>query len=100
MHSSEFIADEIGMVRRIYDRFGLELRDEAEARMRRYAAYRERFGIASEPERWVGTYRACRGSGVDAARSATRSGRPGPIRVRTATHRGGAFAMARRTMSR
>jgi hypothetical protein len=78
MHFADFIRDEIGMVRRIYAHFDLELTAEAEARMRRflaqnprdkhgthrytlaaagltpererrrYAAYQERFGIASE----------------------------------------------------
>lgn len=36
MHFQEFMRDEIAMVRRIYDRFGLELGPEAEARMRAY----------------------------------------------------------------
>ena len=79
MHFSEFIRDEIGMVRRIYQHFGLELTLDAEERMRRflrenprdkhgahryrledagrdaatererYRAYQERFGIESEP---------------------------------------------------
>jgi hypothetical protein len=72
------VGDEIGTIRRIYERFGLALSAEAEARMRRflaenprdkhgahrydlaaagldrarerrrYAAYQERFGIPSE----------------------------------------------------
>jgi hypothetical protein len=79
MHFSEFIGNEIGMIRRIYAHFELELSDEAEKRMRRYlaenprdqhgthrymladagldpdverrrfASYQERFGIDSEP---------------------------------------------------
>jgi hypothetical protein len=79
MHFGDFIRDEIGMVRRIYAHFGLGLSPEAESGMRRflaanprdkhgahrytleaagldpaaerrrYAAYQERFGIASEP---------------------------------------------------
>jgi hypothetical protein len=79
MHFPELVRDEIGMVRRIYAHFGLVLSPDAEARMRRflaanprdkhgahrytleaagldhaterrrYAAYQERFGIASEP---------------------------------------------------
>jgi hypothetical protein len=79
MHFAEFIDNEIAMVRRIYIHFGLELSSEAEARMqrflaanpkdkhgahrytlaqagldpaverRRYAAYQERYRIASEP---------------------------------------------------
>lgn len=78
MHFSDFIRDEIGMVRRIYTHFGLALAPEAEARMRRflaenprdkhgahrytlaaagldpaverrrYAGYQDHFGIASE----------------------------------------------------
>ena len=78
MHFSEFIRDEIGMVRRIYSHFGLDLTLEAEERMRRfltenprdkhgahryrledagldaavererYRPYQERFGIESE----------------------------------------------------
>jgi hypothetical protein len=80
MHFREFIRDEIGMVRRIYDHFGMALSPEAEQRMRRflaanpkdkhgahryrlgdagldaatererYRSYQERFGIESEPE--------------------------------------------------
>ncbi len=76
---ADFIRDEVGMVRRIYERFGLALSTEAETRMRRflaenpkdkhgahrytlaaagldpaverwrYAAYQERFGVPSEP---------------------------------------------------
>jgi hypothetical protein len=76
---AEFMRDEIGMVRRIYEHFGLTLGAEAEARMRRflaanprdkhgahrytlgeaaldpaverrrYAAYQERFAVPSEP---------------------------------------------------
>jgi hypothetical protein len=76
---ADFIRDEVGMVRRIYERFGLVLSTEAETRMRRflaenpkdkhgahrytlaaagldpaverrrYAAYQERFGVPSEP---------------------------------------------------
>jgi putative membrane protein len=34
----EFLDDPLGVVRRIYDHFGLELRDDAERRMRRYLA--------------------------------------------------------------
>ena len=79
MQLSEFLQDEIGMIRRIYAQFELKLSDEAETRMRRYLAgnpgdkhgahrytfalsgldleaersrftpYQERFGIASEP---------------------------------------------------
>jgi sulfotransferase family protein len=79
MHFADFMADEVGMVRRIYRHFGLELGAEAERRMRsflaanpkdkhgahrytladagldaaterrRYARYQERFGIAAEP---------------------------------------------------
>jgi hypothetical protein len=78
VHFAEFMRDEIGMVRRIYSHFGLELTPAAEARMRRflaanpqekhgvhrytlaagldpvterrrYAAYQQRFGIPSEP---------------------------------------------------
>jgi hypothetical protein len=71
VHFAEFIRDEVGMVRRIYDRFGMELRAETESRMRRFlaenprekhgahrytlaaagldAAAEERFGIVSEP---------------------------------------------------
>jgi hypothetical protein len=78
MQFAEFIADEIAMVRRIYDHFGIALTAEAEARMRRflaanpadkhgrhrytladagldataerrrYAAYQDRFGVRSE----------------------------------------------------
>jgi Sulfotransferase family len=78
LHFGEFMADQIGMVRRIYAHFGLTLSAEAEARMRRfllenpsdkhgahtytltaagldpdverrrYAAYQQHFGIASE----------------------------------------------------
>ena len=78
MHFADFIHDEIGMVRRIYDHFGMELSLEAEERMRRflaahpadehgahrytledagldaavererYAAYQQRFGIQPE----------------------------------------------------
>ena len=78
MHFGEFIRDEIGMVRRIYEHFGLSLGLDAEQRMRnflaanpkdkhgthtytladagldpvaereRYRAYQERFGIESE----------------------------------------------------
>ena len=78
MHFGEFIRDEIGMVRRIYEHFGLVLSLDAEERMRhflaanprdkhgahryrledagldaatereRYRAYQERFGVASE----------------------------------------------------
>lgn len=78
MHFADFIADEVGTVRRIYEHFGLELTADAEARMRRfladnardkhgrhryslraagldvpterrrYARYQERFGIPSE----------------------------------------------------
>lgn len=78
VHFSELVGDEIGMVRRIYDYFGLGLTPDAEARMqrflaanpadkhgahrytlaaagldpgaerRRYAGYQERFGIVSE----------------------------------------------------
>ncbi len=78
MHFADFVHDEIGMVRRIYDHFGMELSLEAEERMRRflaahpsdehgahrytledagldaavererYAAYQQRFGIQSE----------------------------------------------------
>lgn len=79
MQFAEFIADEIAMVRRIYTHFDMEFTAEAESRMRRflaanpkdkhgghrytlaqsgldpdverrrYAAYQECFGIASEP---------------------------------------------------
>ncbi len=79
MQFAEFIADEIAMVRRIYAHFDMELSAEAEGRMRRflaanpkdkhgahryrlaqsgldpdverrrYAAYQQRFSIASEP---------------------------------------------------
>jgi sulfotransferase family protein len=79
MHFRDFIRDEIAMVRRIYAHFDLALSAEAETRMRRflaanpkdkhgahrytladagldpvtererYAAYQERYGIASEP---------------------------------------------------
>jgi len=79
MQFSEFIADEIAMVRRIYRHFDMEFTEEAERRMRRflaanpkdkhgahrytlgqssldqaaerrrYAAYQERYGIVSEP---------------------------------------------------
>ncbi len=79
VHLSEFLQDEIGMIRRIYAHFELKLSDEAETRMRRYLAanpsnkhgahrytlalagldpeaersrfarYQERYGIASEP---------------------------------------------------
>ncbi len=79
MHLSEFLQDEIGMIRRIYAHFELKLSDEAETRMRhylavnpsnkhgahrytlapsgldpeaeraRFAAYQKRHGIASEP---------------------------------------------------
>lgn len=79
MQFAEFIADEVAMVRRIYTHFDIEFSAEAEARMRRflaanpadkhgrhrytladagldvaterrrYAAYQERFGVASEP---------------------------------------------------
>jgi Sulfotransferase family len=79
MHFAELLRDEIGMVRRIYAHFGLDLSADAEARMRRFlaanprdrhgvhrytlaaaglnarrerlrfAAYQARFGIASEP---------------------------------------------------
>jgi hypothetical protein len=38
MHFGEFIRDEIAMVRRIYEHFGLELSLDAEARMRRFLA--------------------------------------------------------------
>lgn len=38
MHFQEFIRDEIGMVRRIYAHFDLELTADAEARMRRFLA--------------------------------------------------------------
>lgn len=78
MQFTEFIADEVAMVRRIYDHFGIELSAAAESRMRRflaanpadkhgrhrytladagldaaterrrYAAYQERFGVKSE----------------------------------------------------
>ena len=79
LHFADFMRDEMGMVRRLYAHFDLELSAEAEARMRRflaenprdrrgvhrytladagldpatergrYAAYQERFGVASEP---------------------------------------------------
>jgi hypothetical protein len=79
MHFGEFLRDEVAMVRRIYDHFGLVFSEEAENRMRkflaanpqnrhgahrytlfaagldaaterrRFAAYQERFGIESEP---------------------------------------------------
>jgi hypothetical protein len=79
MHFSEFIRDEVGMVRRIYEHFGLELSLDAEERMRgflaqnpsdkhgvhrytladarldpvaereRYRAYTDRFGVEPEP---------------------------------------------------
>lgn len=79
MQFGEFIADEVAMVRRIYDHFGIDFSADAEARMRRflaanpadkhgrhrytladagldaaterrrYAAYQERFGVTSEP---------------------------------------------------
>ena len=79
MQFTEFIADEIAMVRRIYAHFGMQLTTEAESRMRRflaanpkdkhgahrytlaqsgldpevegrrYAAYQQRYSIASEP---------------------------------------------------
>jgi hypothetical protein len=78
MHFSEFIRDEVGMVRRIYEHFGMELSLDAEERMRgflarnprdkhgahrysledarldpgtereRYRAYQERYDIQSE----------------------------------------------------
>ena len=78
MHFPAFIRDEVGMVRRIYTHFGMQLSADAEARMRRflsanprdkhgahrytladasldaaterrrYAAYQQRFGIADE----------------------------------------------------
>ena len=78
MHFAEFIRDEVGMLRRIYEHFGMELALDAEQRMRgflaqnpkdkhgvhryvledaglnaeteraRYRAYQERFGIESE----------------------------------------------------
>ncbi|MGH7785232.1 MAG: sulfotransferase family protein [Candidatus Binatia bacterium] len=78
MHFPDFIRDEIGMVRRIYTHFGMQLSAEAETRMRRflaanpkdkhgahryaladasldvaterrrYAAYQQRFAIADE----------------------------------------------------
>lgn len=35
---AEFLADPLGMVRRVYDRFGMELTPEAEARMRAFHA--------------------------------------------------------------
>jgi len=38
MHFSDFIHDEVGMVRRIYEHFGLELSLDAEERMRRFLA--------------------------------------------------------------
>lgn len=38
MHFGEFMRDQIGMVRRIYDHFGMELSAEAESRMRRFLA--------------------------------------------------------------
>jgi hypothetical protein len=38
VHFGEFMADQIGMVRRIYAHFGLTLSGEAEARMRRFLA--------------------------------------------------------------
>lgn len=38
MHFRDFIRDEIGMVRRIYDHFDFELTAEAEGRMRRFLA--------------------------------------------------------------
>jgi hypothetical protein len=80
MHFAEFIADEVAMVRRIYTHFDMEFTREAETRMRRflaanpkdkhgahrytlaqsgldpdverqrYAAYQQRYNIASEPE--------------------------------------------------
>jgi len=79
MQFREFLRDEIAMVRRVYTHFGMELSQEAEARMRRfladnrvdkhgrhtyslalggldeaaerarYAAYQARYGIPSEP---------------------------------------------------
>jgi anti-sigma factor RsiW len=79
MQFSEFIRDEIEMVRRIYAHFDMELTPDAESRMRRflaanpkdkhgahrytlaqsgldtaverrrYAAYQQRYGIPSEP---------------------------------------------------
>jgi hypothetical protein len=79
VHFHEFVADEIGVVRRIYAHFGMTLDAAAEARMRRflavnpkdkhgahrytlaaagldpaverrrYARYQERFGVPSEP---------------------------------------------------
>lgn len=36
MHFADFIKDEIGMVRRIYEHFGIDFSAEAEARMRRF----------------------------------------------------------------
>ena len=81
MQFAEFIADELEMVRRIYAHFGMEFTAEAESRMRRflaanpkdkhgahrytlaqsgldpdverrrYAAYQQRYNIASEPAR-------------------------------------------------
>jgi hypothetical protein len=79
VHFTEFMHDEVGMVRRIYEYFGLQLSEEAEARMRRflaanpkdkhgahrytlaqagldpaverrrYASYQQHFGLVAEP---------------------------------------------------
>src|SRR5262249_62109094 len=38
VHFADFMRDEVGTIRRIYERFGLDLTADAEARMRRYLA--------------------------------------------------------------
>jgi hypothetical protein len=42
MHFADFIRDEIGVVRRIYEHFGMELTLDAEQRMRRFLAHNPR----------------------------------------------------------
>ncbi len=47
LHMNDIVSDPLGCVHRIYQRFGLELRPEAEARMLRYAEAhpKNRFGV-------------------------------------------------------
>jgi hypothetical protein len=65
MHFKDFIRDEIAMVRRIYEHFGLDLSPDAEARMRRF--------LAANPKDKHGAHRdALADAGLDAAEERAR----------------------------
>ena len=77
MHFAEFIRDEVGMVRRIYAHFGLELTLDAEERMRAF--------LAAEPEATSTACIATRSTdaGLDAGdRARALRGVPGTLRRR------------------